>query len=97
MLVDSQGNPEWVGASQHLGGGLQPWGHIKTVNQRPVLYPGERSHPTFLAPDTAGSVDELIPPDDNLEYLYQQQYLCDSNGGGFISPSKASGSGHQFR
>jgi hypothetical protein len=38
-------------------------------------------------------VDELIPPDDNLEYLYQQQYLCDGNGGGFISPCKASGSG----
>jgi hypothetical protein len=93
MLVDSQANPEWIGASQHFGGELRRWGQIRSINQRPVLYPGEGSHPTFLAPDTADSPNESIsPPNNTLEYLYQQQYLCNGDGDPTFCTADGSGS-----
>ena len=84
VLIDQQGDPQWIAAQQHRGGELRKWDRVETADDnRPVMYVAEGAHSNFFGPDS-GDVDAPSEPEpypEDLEYLYQQQYLCDGGGG----------------
>ncbi len=80
VLVDQNGDPEWIAAQQHKGGEIRRWDRVETVNNRPTLYIGEGSHPSFFAPSHNHTTELLLNDNSENRYLYQQQYFCGKGG-----------------
>ncbi|WP_158224012.1 VWA domain-containing protein [Halorubrum salipaludis] len=80
VLVDDDGDPQWIAAQQHKGGELRSWERVETVEDRPVLYVAEGAHSNFLGPKGADGDEPVSEPDPpDVEYLYQDQFLCDGD------------------
>jgi hypothetical protein len=78
VLVDENGNPQWVGAQQHFGGEIRPWEQVNKTNGHPTLWVAEGAHSNFFGP-YAGDADTNVADDRSTEiqYRYQEQFLTE--------------------
>lgn len=100
ILLDDEGNAQWIAAQQHKGGELRAWERVQKAGSvtspagsgrpphHPVLYVAQGAHSNYLGPATNVSRSPGQSTDRTfpLRYLYQQQYYCGPDGGPNLGP-----------
>jgi|AntDeeMinimDraft_5_1070356.scaffolds.fasta_scaffold00480_1 hypothetical protein len=80
LLLMNESGPQWIAAAQHFGGEIRRWEKVNKSENRPILFAGEGSHPTFFEP-YGGTVQsealEPVPTGYEYQKLYQEQYLTE--------------------
>lgn len=69
-ILLQDGDPQWVGASQHYGGEIRKWEHVPTNGTHPKLYPALGAHSVYF-------VDTSQPAYDGGNIVGQGHHLPD--------------------